>query len=324
MSKQVLLKLFCAILLVWAICPSLPLPAAEADNWGEVEKQFKELPMEARELTGPLYWLHGDESKELLEKELDTVADGGNGSFTAESRPHSDWLGEGWYRDLDICLQKAKKLGLKMWIFDEKWWPSGEVGGKVPPQYGCKKIEGKGVPVEGPRAFSAPGYGGKQTVAVLAGRETGDGQIDGASLVDLTGKIQDGVLKWDVPAGKWQILNFTWNYTGGSRILVDGASRDAVDWYIRTVYQPHYDRFKADFGKTIVGYFYDEPETPSDWGTEVIPLLKERGVDWKKALVAWKFKLAGEDQIAARYQYQDALAEAWGRTLYGGLTQWCE
>jgi hypothetical protein len=324
MSKQILLKLFCAISLIWTIPPSPPLPAAEADNWGRVEKQFRELPKEARELTGPLYWLHGDESKELLEKELDKVAEGGNGSFTAESRPHSDWLGEGWWRDLDICLQKAKKLDLKMWIFDEKWWPSGEVGGKVPPQYGCKKLEAKGVPVEGPQAFSAPGYGGKQTVAVLAGRENGDGRIDGASLVDLTSKIQDGVLKWDVPAGKWQILNFTWNYTGGSRILVDGASRDAVDWYIQTVYQPHYDRFQADFGKTIVGYFYDEPETPSDWGTEVIPLLKERGVDWKKALVAWKFKLAGEEQTAARYQYQDALAEAWGRTFYGGLTQWCE
>jgi hypothetical protein len=324
MSKQSFPKFFCAIFLVWTIHPLLPLPAVEADNWGQVEKQFKELPMEAREFTGPLYWLHGDESQAQLEKELDKVAEGGNGNFTAESRPHSDWLGEGWYRDLDICLQKAKKLGLKMWIFDEKWWPSGEVGGKLPPQYGCKKIEGKGVPVEGPRAFSAPGYGGKQTVAVLAGRETGDGQIDGASLVDLTGKIQDGVLKWDVPAGKWQILNFTWNYTGGQRLLVDGASQDAVDWYIQTVYQPHYDRFKADFGKTIVGYFYDEPETPSDWGTEVIPLLKERGVDWKKALVAWKFKLAGEEQTAARYQYQDALAEAWGRTLYGGLTKWCE
>ncbi len=46
-------------------------------------------------------------------------------------------------------------------------------------------------------------------------------------------------------------------------------------------------------------------------------------MDWKKALVAWKFKLAGEEQAAARYQYQDALAEAWGRTLYGGITRWC-
>ncbi|MFQ5808179.1 MAG: glycosyl hydrolase, partial [Armatimonadota bacterium] len=85
----------------------------------------------------------------------------------------------------------------------------------------------------------------------------------------------------------------------------------------------HYDRFKEDFGKTIVGYFYDEPETFGDWGTEVIPLLKARGVDWKKALTAWKFRLAGEEQAAARYQYQDALAEAWGRTLYGGLSEWC-
>ena len=34
-----------------------------------------------------------------------------------------------------------------------------------------------------------------------------------------------------------------------------------MDWFIQTVYQPHYDRFKADFGKTILGFFYDEPET---------------------------------------------------------------
>jgi len=52
-------------------------------------------------------------------------------------------------------------------------------------------------------------------------------------------------------------------------------------------------------------------------------MLKERGVDWKKALVAWKFQLAGDEHAAARYQYQDAFAEAWGRTLYGGLSDWC-
>jgi len=31
----------------------------------------------------------------------------------------------------------------------------------------------------------------------------------------------------------------------------------------------------------------------------------------------------GEEQIAARYQYLDAFAEAWGRTMYGGMTDWC-
>jgi len=106
-------------------------------------------------------------------------------------------------------------------------------------------------------------------------------------------------------------------------ILVDGASREAVDWYLRTVYEAHAEHFGAELGRTIVGFFYDEPETHGDWGTEVIPLLRERGVDWKAALVAWKLQLAGEEHVAARYQYQDALAEAWGRTLYGGIERWC-
>ncbi len=111
--------------------------------------------------------------------------------------------------------------------------------------------------------------------------------------------------------------------SGSKELIVDGASQDCVDWFIKTVYQPHYDRFKDDFGKTIVGFFYDEPETQGDWGTELNATLAERGVDWKKALVAWKFRLAGDEQIAARYQYIDAFAETWGRTMYGGMTDWC-
>jgi hypothetical protein len=69
------------------------------------------------------------------------VAEGGNGCFTAESRPHEDWLGPGWYRDLEICLDAAKRHDLKMWIFDERWWPSGEVGGRVPMEFGSKYLE---------------------------------------------------------------------------------------------------------------------------------------------------------------------------------------
>jgi len=289
-----------------------------------LERQFRDLPMDARRLTGPLFWLHGDESKDRLEMYVGKVAEGGNGCFTAESRPHSDWLGEGWFRDLAICLEAAKKLDLRMWIFDEKWWPSGEVGGKVPSQYGSKRLIAAATAVAGPKRFTAPGYGGQTFVAAIAGQER-DGAIDGATLVDLAPCISAGTLAWDVPEGAWKIMLFTWvPRLSGSRYLVDGASRDCADWYIETVYRPHYDRFKDEFGKHIAGYFFDEPETHGDWGTEVIPMLRERGQDWKKALVAYKFGLAGEEQTAARYAYQDAYAEAWGRTLYGGITRWCE
>jgi hypothetical protein len=52
--------------------------------------------------------------------------------------------------------------------------------------------------------------------------------------------------------------------------------------------------------------------------------LSERGVDWKPVYVAYKFTLSGEAHAAARYQYLDARAETWGRTMYGGITRWCE
>jgi len=300
-------------------------PAYGDDDWTAIERQFRELPVEARRLTGPLFWLHGDESQERLEGYLEKVAEGGNGCFTAESRPHRDWLGPGWYRDLKICLEAAKRLDLHMWIFDEKWWPSGEVGGQVPQQYGSKYMEAAAEDVEGPRDVRIEIPESDRLIAVLAGKVAG-GKLDGESLVDLTARAQGGTLAWAAPEGSWKVMTFTWRYSEGrgGRLLVDGASRDAVDWYIRTVYQPHYDHFADDFGKTIRGYFYDEPETYGDWGTEVIPELKRREIDWKLALVAWKFELADPDrQVAAKYQYQDAFAETWGRTLYGGLTDWC-
>lgn len=293
-------------------------------NFESLETQFRTLPPAARQWIGPLFWLHGDESPERLREYVAKVAEGGNGCFTAESRPHRDWLGEGWFRDLGICLEEAKRHGLKMWIFDEKWWPSGEVGGQVPARYGSKRLVATCERVTGPRRFESADWSGDHYIAGVAGRAV-DGAVAGETLRDLAPFVRNGRLQWEVPQGEWAVMKFAWtNHLSGSRYLVDGASRDCADWYIRTVYQPHYDRFRASFGKEILGFFYDEPETHGDWGSEVMRVLDERRVDWKRALVAFKFQLAGEEQIAARYQYLDAFAEAWGRTLYGGITRWCE
>ena len=161
----------------------------------------------------------------------------------------------------------------------------------------------------------------------MAGRVTADGKIEGDSLVDLAPFIRDGKLAWQAPAGKWRIMKFTHvqapALSQNKQLSVDGASKDCVDWFIQTVYQPHYDHFGADFGKTIVGFFYDEPETRGDWGTELNRTLADWNVDWKKAYVAYKFELAGEEQTAAKYQYLEAFADTWGRTMYGGMTRWC-
>ncbi len=308
---------------------AFPLVAGEP-TLPELERQFRELPMEARRWTGPLFWLHGDESPERLRRVVSKVAEGGNGSFTTESRPHNDWLGEGWFRDVAICLEEAKKHDLKLWIFDEKWWPSQGVAGQVPPRYAAKQLEASAIAVTGPRRFEADGYSGEQFISAIAGLETSEGAIDGGSLIDLRPFIRNGQLSWNAPEGVWRVMKFTYKLApglgqgGGTELSVDGMSPECVDWYLETVYAPHYKRFKDDFGKTIVGFFYDEPETRGDWGTALDTVLAELGVDWKQAYVGYKFKLAGEAQAAARYQYLEARAEAWGRTMYGGITRWCQ
>ncbi len=145
------------LLLTSSLCLGAVVSTALAapEDVASLEQQFHQLPTEARRLTGPLFWLHGDESRERLEMYVGKVAEGGNGCFTAESRPHSDWLGPAWFRDLTICLDAAKKHDLKMWIFDDQWWPSQTIGDKVPPRYAAKRLQAAAVDAEGPR-FSRP------------------------------------------------------------------------------------------------------------------------------------------------------------------------
>lgn len=300
------------------ICVSVLTLCGPVVASSKLERDFRDVPASSRQLIGPLLWIHGDESKARIEEMVQKVAEGGNGTFTVESRPHKDWIGPGWWRDLKICAAAARKHGLTMWIFDEEFFPSGLVGGRVPEAYRNKLMVASEAAVAGNTQYSGAGYG-TNLIAVIAGRVTPDG-VDSDSLADLTSLVRGDTLTWTAPAGEWKVMRFAWRVEPG---LIDGASKYCVDWYIRTVYQPHYDHLKADFGSTIKGFFFDEPMFDGDWGTEVIPTLQGMGVDWMKAVVAYKFSLAGPDQAIYRYQYHDAYAEALGRTLYGALQSWC-
>jgi hypothetical protein len=63
-------------LAVVAACAALA--EARAPSIETLEQQFRELPLEARRLTGPLFWLYGDESPERLRMYLEKVVEGGN------------------------------------------------------------------------------------------------------------------------------------------------------------------------------------------------------------------------------------------------------
>ncbi|MDR3457031.1 MAG: glycosyl hydrolase [Verrucomicrobiae bacterium] len=73
----------------------------------------------------------------------------------------------------------------------------------------------------------------------------GEEDVDAPDVVDLSGKLgADGVLKWDAPAGDWQILRF--GYTIGDHSYVSTSSEGwqgySIDVYSATAFQNYWDK----------------------------------------------------------------------------------
>jgi hypothetical protein len=258
----------------------------------------------ARENTGPLFWLHGDESEARLREYVGRVDESGQGVLTVESRPHVDWMRAGWWRDVDIVLDECRKRGMKMMVFDDYWWPSQGMGGKhpIPLEYQCRDVKG----------------------TVYWGHETPEKVPNEVARI-MVKEIDKGVYK-PGPDGDKTIV-YTWFVSnGGYRFpTVNGLDEKAVDWFLDKYYRPYHDRYKAEFKNgTIPGFFFDEPQFRAWWGDALAKELKARGEDVGELLTALKFRLADpEAQARARYRYLDARAEVWGRTMYGRQSEWC-
>ena len=66
----------------------------------------------------PFFWQHGEEEP-ILREEMARIAECGIGAVCVEARPHPDYAGPLWWRDMDIILDEARTRGMKVWILDE-------------------------------------------------------------------------------------------------------------------------------------------------------------------------------------------------------------
>ena len=78
----------------------------------------------------PFFWQHGEE-EEVLREYMEAIYNCGIGAVCVESRPHPDFCGPGWWRDMDIILEEAKKRSMKVWILDDSHFPTGYCNGKM-------------------------------------------------------------------------------------------------------------------------------------------------------------------------------------------------
>ena len=195
----------------------------------------------------------------------------GIGGFIVESRPHPDYLGEKWWHDLDILINEAKKRDMKIWLFDDSGFPSGFASGKIRdnhPEHLKIYLAENHIDAIGPLKGSSFnieawfGEGDKPVGIVAAKKVDGQDRLDADSLMELTGNVHDGILYWDVPVGNWRVFILKSTRNGGekgTRDYLNPLEPEPVKAFIGYVHEEHYRRYRAEFGKTIAGFFTDEP-----------------------------------------------------------------
>ena len=64
----------------------------------------------------PLFWQHGEEES-ILRQEIRQMHENGINGFILEARPHPDFLGPRWWKDVDIIIDEAKQRKMQVWFF---------------------------------------------------------------------------------------------------------------------------------------------------------------------------------------------------------------
>lgn len=221
----------------------------------------------------PLFWQHGEDG-ELLRDEIRQMRSAGIDSFVVESRPHPDYLGDGWWRDLDMILAEASESDMKVWLFDDCRFPSGFAGGFARdehPEYLKIYLAERHIDAVGPLRGSSFLVDlwleeGEQLLGVVAAQRSNNAEdadrIDAETLTDIGHLVHNGVLYWDVPVGPWRLFVLIRTRHGGeeyTKDYINPIDERAVRMFIDRVYEAHYHKYKAYFGRTIVGFFTDEP-----------------------------------------------------------------
>lgn len=313
----------------------------------------------------PFLWQHGEE-EQVIREEMARVHEAGIGAVCVEARPHPDFLGPKWWKDMDVILDEARNRGMKVWILDDDHFPTGHAAGKVkeaPEELhrmflGERYIDTIG-PAQGtsllldtlltcglrPTISTSQHVNGKnKLISVVAVRRNPSNGTLLNDCVDITELVRDGILYWDIPEGYWRVFIISENKDGGSKEQEDYLNplvRDSSRILLDTVYEAVYERYKADFGKTLAGFFSDEPGfyndkttfdfnskpgkkgVPLPWSREMPDLLeKALGSDYRKLLhLLWHD--AGEQSNIVRYAYMNIVSKLYAENFCDQIGEWC-
>lgn len=316
----------------------------------------------------PFLWLHG-EPEETLREYMGVIQGTGIGAVCVESRPHPDFLGKQWWHDLDMILDEAQKRDMQVWILDDSHFPTGYAAGKMEDadESLCRQSlvyrvladvsGGEQVTLSREDWETLPDWVPNQmeryTMDISKLRRFHDDRFVGLAAVklggtakedilDLTGRTASPRFTFTAPQGHWRIyaLSLTRN-RGPHRNYINMMSKASCKVLLDTVYEAHWQHYGNLFGKTIVGFFSDEPEIGNGhlyetgkrfwevedqaWSEEVEQAMKTRlGEDFVRLLpLLWEQEFDGSLTASLRHTYMDIVTRAVSRDFSEQIGTWC-
>ena len=303
----------------------------------------------------PFYWQHGDH-RATIPQEVERIYKSGCRAFCVESRPHHDFCGDDWWADMDIILKEAKDRDMKVWILDDDHFPTGHAVGKIEKEYPHlrgRQVSERHVDVMGPKKNAMLNFVLQDEDDILLGvyayKRIGLEETCVPEPIDLTAGYQGKFLHFDLPEGCYRIFFIFSTYRGNSRRnYIDMLRYESVKVLLDTVYEAHYEHYKEEFGKTIAGFFSDEPAFGNDfeaphygdpgmyhkgvgtpglampWNDALLCEMDEvLGFDAKSLLPALWFDF-GEKGGMLRHAYMDAITKRYRDCFTRQLGDWCE
>lgn len=295
MKKSNLYITTAIILLITLVFGCSKKPVQEGiQTSGELRKLFADPPSEYR--SAPLWDWNEQISKEGIGFQMKEFKKAGIGGVFVHPRPGliTEYLSEDWFDLFDYTVQKGKELNMKVWIYDENSYPAGFAGGHVPAQMPDSYKNGTGLKMEIQQELKVVL---SDTLAVVL-KKTDTGFADITAVID-----QEKGQK-----GTYYIFHKTYPEKSpwyGGFSYVDLLVKGVTEKFIEVTMTKGYERNKADFGKTLMGSFTDEPNleaamssgtlirwTPDlwdafqqRWGYDLkvnLPSLVEKTGNWKK------------------------------------------
>lgn len=302
----------------------------------------------------PLFWVRG-ESADLIHEEMERVYQCGIKAICVEARPHPDYIGPLWWRDMDIILEKARELDMKVWILDDSHFPTGRFAGKITAQspYRKQMLTHTSVDVVGPMkdcSIIVSLDKEERFVGAIMARRDSERDYYIEDQRDISDHFFGNVIEVDVPEGIWSVTVIKTTYKHTARPdyanLID---KNAVRFFLDTVYEAHYTHYAQYFGNTIAGFFSDEPELGNVYKDIVCPKGVYAGVPniplpWCKELedrlqglwekeycknlaVLWDSVDKEPDKNnrtgLVRWQYTDTLTRLYEDNFSNQIGDWC-